>query len=554
MKKTLLCFLCAALLLPLLVSCGNGKDGKDGENESNQPEETVIQLDVSTLSDYIIIYPEAGISVDLFKEVRALQSALKETFGAEIDSRDDFVREGSKFSVQDREILVGETNRTESSQVYDDVEKVDDYEVRLVGEKIVLAGWTEATLITALQKLTEAVKALPAGSTYFFDSTMQVVYKGNYEMKNLLLGEIGIAEYTVVYQNNTPCESFAKIVTDAIKNSCGYVLNCVADGKSVDGKKILIGNTSFGAPADASAISDTGYYVGMSGDDLYLFGTEDYLVYQAVAWLTDALGAATGEVAVIEPNVGAVLSSDTSMTSMSFNLLVNNITEERAARVISMIRKYMPDTLGVQEASETWISILEVALADEYAHVGIGRDKNGSGERSSVFYKKDKFNLVESGTKWLSDTPDQVSKVTGSICNRVFSYAVLERKSDGVKFMHINTHTDHATDDSIRLAQVKALIKFVKEREDEMAILISGDFNSTAGTSSISYILSSNMVNTADIAFDGDDSPTFKTTVIDYFFATENDFVVYDYWVDSSEIDGDLPSDHRPILIRYDVK
>ena len=76
------------------------------------------------------------------------------------------------------------------------------------------------------------------------------------------------------------------------------------------------------------------------------------------------------------------------------------------------------------------------------------------GEYSAIFYRTDKFDLIESGTKWLSPTPDEPCSYyvykdpdTGVTYRanfpRIMTYAVLERKTDGARFIYVNTHLDH---------------------------------------------------------------------------------------------------------------
>ncbi|MBQ4604697.1 MAG: hypothetical protein IJB16_08855, partial [Clostridia bacterium] len=81
------------------------------------------------------------------------------------------------------------------------------------------------------------------------------------------------------------------------------------------------------------------------------------------------------------------------ITVMSYNVYIKGTGEKspesRTPLVAENIRKYSPDSFGLQEADEGWMERLP-ALMTEYAYVGIGRDSNkGGGEASPVFYKKD---------------------------------------------------------------------------------------------------------------------------------------------------------------------
>jgi hypothetical protein len=65
--------------------------------------------------------------------------------------------------------------------------------------------------------------------------------------------------------------------------------------------------------------------------------------------------------------------------------------------------------MGVQEAMPNQVLDLEQMLP-EYKQVGVGREGQGKGESSNIFYKKEKLKIVQSNTFWLSDTPDSISK------------------------------------------------------------------------------------------------------------------------------------------------
>ncbi len=535
----------------LLGGCGTKRENGEepvGTGDSSQEQR---QLLTSDLSNYTIIFAESGLSGGLYSEMLKLRAAMEERFGISIAMRDDFIRESSQINaVGELEILIGDTNREESRAVYRELRKDRDYEIRLCGQKVVLASLSKEGLILAVQSL---IDRLPeAGSAYFFRKDMELSVKGDYVLEELLLNGADISSYKVVYEDNAVCRSLASQVTELVRKRSGYVLpQEAADGELLTGACILIGDTGAGLPADWDS-SCEGYYAGASGANLLLYGAEVPQTCRAVELLLNALETVDPNTASIEIRNGTVLCANTAMTSMSFNLLVSNCTPERIERVLTMIRKHMPDTLGVQEASETWMEALRQGLGEEYAPVGVGRDSGGKGEHSAIFYRTACFTVVESGTKWLSSTPDVVSKVEGSICNRVFTYAILRRNSDEKQFLCINTHTDHTKDGNVRLEQVKVLMEFVKHYSD-LPVVISGDFNDTALQPSIQYVLNSGMKNASKLAFEASDTPTFKTSVIDYFFLSADDFSVYTYAVDDALIDGEAPSDHNPVLITYDL-
>ena len=117
------------------------------------------------------------------------------------------------------------------------------------------------------------------------------------------------------------------------------------------------------------------------------------------------------------------------MKIMSFNVLCYGCEGhswlDRDADVIATVRNYMPDIFGIQEAHIGWMGIFRESM-DEYDFVGVGRDDGkDEGEFSPVFYKKDKFTLVDKGWFWISETPDVPSRSWNSACTRIASCAVL---------------------------------------------------------------------------------------------------------------------------------
>ena len=169
------------------------------------------------------------------------------------------------------------------------------------------------------------------------------------------------------------------------------------------------------------------------------------------------------------------------MKVMSFNLLCAGRDEKqwfkRIPLVVRAIRKADPDTFGVQEAHIGWMRALKGAFPD-YGYVGIGRDNGKNlGEFSAVFYKKDKYKLIDSGHFWLSETPEKPGKGWDAVCIRICSYAKLLDKITGSSFVHMNTHLDH-----VGVLAMQNGAELIAERAKtfgDIPVLLTGDFNVT---------------------------------------------------------------------------
>ena len=161
----------------------------------------------------------------------------------------------------------------------------------------------------------------------------------------------------------------------------------------------------------------------------------------------------------------------------------------RGPHLMEIIDKYNPDSVGFNEATNNWMSWLRGNMKKRgYAYVGVGRDSatddtsstKNSNEYSPIFYKEDKFEVLDSGTFWLSKTPGSPkTKGWGSGYNRICTYAVLKNKTTGETYAHFSAHLDHkdaeAQENSVYV--IETYIRATLEKFGDIGIVLSGDFN-----------------------------------------------------------------------------
>ena len=257
---------------------------------------------------------------------------------------------------------------------------------------------------------------------------------------------------------------------------------------------------------------------------------------------------------------GVPEKSDDAVRIMSFNVRCANDGEQtitnRSKVAMEMLEEYAPDSFGVQECTPRWRRIISSNLGDRYACVGKARDFYGPfTEYSSIYYLKDKYKLIDSGTFWLSETPDKAyTKSFDSSCYRIASWAVLENKQTGERYTHINTHLDHVLD-STRDAQMTVLIEKVSEIAGEGNIVMTGDFNAYED-SSVYAVARESFNDTKYIAKNSDKGPTFTKYgtkedngrgAIDFIFVSEG-ITAENYKIIRNTVQGIYPSDHFPIV------
>lgn len=244
---------------------------------------------------------------------------------------------------------------------------------------------------------------------------------------------------------------------------------------------------------------------------------------------------------------------------MTFNVLCYGPDEmfwlDRKGMVTDILRENKPDSFGLQESHYDWMKAVCEALP-EYAYVGAGRDdgKNG-GEFSPVFYLKDKYDVVDSGTFWLSETPDTPSFGWDAACRRVCSWAKLKEKESGKEYVHINTHLDHKGPE----ARTKGLQQVIDHAAKfDVPVVCTGDFNFTEGCDLYKQMVSGCLADSKYTAEDTMSNVTFNAFypiiedkgvpgIIDYISFTKG-IKVKKYQVILDKPNGKFPSDHYPVM------
>ncbi len=151
--------------------------------------------------------------------------------------------------------------------------------------------------------------------------------------------------------------------------------------------------------------------------------------------------------------------------------------EFRRDFVVETIRAQNADVLGLQEVLSSQAAELRAALP-EYGFVGVGRDDGAEkGEFVPIFFRRQRFALVDSGCFWLSERPEQVGSVGwDAALPRIVTWARLRFKDAPLSETYvINVHLDHrgtrARTESARL--VRRLV----ESLGGQPVIVLGDFN-----------------------------------------------------------------------------
>ena len=171
------------------------------------------------------------------------------------------------------------------------------------------------------------------------------------------------------------------------------------------------------------------------------------------------------------------------ITWSTFNIRYDNPYDSlnswtyRKDTVANFIKAQNLDIVGMQEVLHHQLEDLKARLP-EYAEVGVGReDGKTQGEYAPLFYKKDRFELLDNNTFWLSQYPDSVGFIGwDGACTRIATWAKLKDKTNGKIFMAINTHFDHVGTEA-RKKGALLIIEKIKEIVGDQPAVVTGDFN-----------------------------------------------------------------------------
>ena len=252
------------------------------------------------------------------------------------------------------------------------------------------------------------------------------------------------------------------------------------------------------------------------------------------------------------------------VTVMAFNVRYDNpgdgpsawpMRKERVAQVISQA-----DIAGLQEVLHHQAGELE-GLLDGYAWTGVGRtDGVDQGEYAPIFYRDDLLDLLDSGTFWLSETPEiPGSRSWDAAVTRIATWGLFRMRPSGDSLWVFNTHFDHRGQVA-RERSAELLMARIEEIAGDSPVVVTGDFNAAPDSQVYATMMGGHLVDTrlesqeAPAGPEGtwsgfvvrDDTPVRR---IDYVFVSRHWTVLaYEAIVDIA--DDRYVSDHLPVLAR----
>lgn len=532
---------------------------------SDQVEEILLSIINDGNTEYSIV-TSISASSEISVAVNSFKQTVKDNTGVSFKTTNDYKKEDADTAGENKEILIGATNRKASSEAMSTL-RSNDYVVSQYKNQLVIVGGSDNATIEALEKFTENYFSKDTTGNMRLSASDFFELKNEYPISTLMLNGKNISEYRIVYpKDSIYLKPSAHSLWNAVSSKCGIDLKVVDDSVTNENNapEIRLGKTS--RSSDVTVEADNVLF-GVNGVNIEIMGDTMNNTLRGVDRFAEQYLSGEGEVTVtISNNQNIEIGKEYLYTTMSFNILYSFVDEngtERAPTTADAILSVMPDTLGVQECTTKWKNALNTILG-EAGYASVGEVNHPNVDRYNlIFYRTDKLKLIETKTWWLSSTPDKISRFEIAFEDHynICTYALFEDIETGERFAHFNTHLD-----IVRIAaemQLRVLQDLTEKCE--YPYVVTGDFNICTTWKQYTY-MQETWYDSRLIADDTTNDPTgLGGDIIDYCMVN-NGIVVskYDVLNDGYVLKKDFLagntngqptyiSDHWPVYIKYNV-
>ena len=549
---------------------------------------TTLNLVENGKSEYLIVYGDQA-SEAIVKAARSLQQAIKDHTGAILLLSPE---SDTKGGVDAKEIIIGSTTRTESTQLLAELDGYLDYSITAMGNRLVFTGYSDDTIVRSVYYfISQYLKADEDGTkkeNLTFSSENNHYFKGNYPMQSLKLFGNPLSNYRLVIPENST------ITELRVANYCRYhfgmmtgvLLPIVEDSGTESDYEILIGNTS----RTTSTVGKYEYTVTVKSSRIEvladsLYGYEAALIYMQNQFLTDVRGVESDSGDLVRKDISESLSGGTEnilKRSGEFRIMYHNIwgwnesdtnpTDQRNKMLAATYLEYRPDVLCLQECTMMMRNPDKYPIAVAMREAGYEEVPveavGGLQTATPILYRKDVLNLIDQGVYKLE---------IGGGDDKFVTWAVFETKETQKRFAVVSAHLAYqqtAEANEWRVSQVGKITDLVSQltQQYHCPVITGGDMNSAMGSDPYNTYLNNGFRDVQTFAIKTEDArtnfsyPSFNSSIgmferpsvsagsyhdaIDHIFVSGDGlrFDLFDVVLDSYVL---CASDHAPLLVDF---
>jgi len=252
---------------------------------------------------------------------------------------------------------------------------------------------------------------------------------------------------------------------------------------------------------------------------------------------------------------------ETPFNIITYNIRMNTAADKENAwplrkdKVAGLLKFHEADIFNVQEALPEQMDDLAASFPG-FDHVGVGRDDGKrEGEHMAIFFSTSRFEKLDDGMFWLSETPDRPGLGWDAACNRTCTWIKLKDRITKKSFLVLDTHLDHMGVKAREEGAKLILARIPEINRENLPLIFTGDFNLVKNSVPIQTILgvlsdASEKSITPPYGPEGTSGgfavkPLKRT--IDFIFIN-NRVNVLRFGVLSDSFNMFYPSDHLPVL------
>mgnify|MGYP000416083834 FL=1 len=230
----------------------------------------------------------------------------------------------------------------------------------------------------------------------------------------------------------------------------------------------------------------------------------------------------------------------------------------RKDMVNDLIRFYGFDLFGTQEGFTHQLN--DILRLSDYRFIGVGRDDGkDAGEHCAIFYRSDRFKVLDQGDFWLSEHPEKPGRGwDGTCCNRICTWGKFEDLKNHKQFYFFNVHYEYEGDVARRESS-NLMISRIKSIAGNQPVFLTGDFNAFPTEEPIRILNDSGFLNDSYkitkespfgpvCTYHGYDSTIKTEERLDYIWVTDS-IQIDKYGVLTNTLYGHTPSDHFPVMV-----
>lgn len=230
-----------------------------------------------------------------------------------------------------------------------------------------------------------------------------------------------------------------------------------------------------------------------------------------------------------------------------------NSIVERAPRLAEITKRYDADIIGFQEFTVPWEEQIEKFYPEYEMFLKYRSVKEL--EAAPILWKKGKFELLDKGYFWLSDTPEVESRGWDELynCWRMCEYVILKHIESGKVFTHMNTH--YGFGDKGQVDSSKLIYEYAG-KISQNPTFITGDFNmrptSLGYAEMVKHFTDVNAVTVNDRRTTYHGYGKVDNEHIDYCFINDQ-IKPKSLKIIDETIDGKYPTDHYGLFVELEI-